>query len=128
MQLERKLLGYVHPKLPAPSDEKIQAMEFVDHDSVAVFTVIMRIPDEVLMEAVPPFGTLSYFSSRVVAEDNEVELLFGSALQGGGFHGIPFHEYAVIQLFMPFHLLYSRVLLSQAKATMIKDANPPRAQ
>lgn len=124
MQLERKMLGSASSKVQPLSDEKIKMMEFVDGDSVAVFTVVMRIPDEVLMEASPPFETLSYFSTRVLPEEQEVELLFGSALQGGGFHGLPFHTYLMCRIFTPFHILYSRVLLSQAKAMMIRDAAP----
>lgn len=127
MQLERKILGSASSKAKTLSDEKIKAMEFVESDSVAVFTVVMRVPNEVLMEASPDFESISYFSTRVVPEDKEVELLFGTALKGGGFHGLPLQSYLLVKLFMPFHLLYSWVLLSQAKATMIKDATPPPA-
>lgn len=123
MELERKLLGSASSNVQPLSDEKIKSMEFVDGDSVAVFTVVMRVPDEVLMET-SGFESLSFFSTRVLPEEQEVELLFGTALQGGGFHGMPLHSYLLCQVFMPFHILYSRVLLSQAKATMIKDATP----
>lgn len=122
MQLERKILGSASPTAKPTSDDRIKAMEFVEGDSVAIFTVIMRVPDELLMRAPPPFESLSYFSARGVTED-EAELLFGTALLGGGFHGVPFHHFAITTLLLPFHLLYSRVLLSQAKAAMIKDAN-----
>lgn len=122
MQLERKILGSASSTVQPVSDEKIQTLEFVESDCVAVFTVIMRVPDEVLLEALPPFESLSFFSARFVPADNEVELLFGSALQGGGFHGLPFHQFAITRLLTPLHILYSRVLLSQAKATMIADA------
>jgi hypothetical protein len=120
MQLERKILGFISSKTKPTTDEQIEKMEFVQSDTVAVFTVIMRAPDEVLMQA-SGFESLSYFSARTVG-DGEVELLFGTALQGTGYHGLPFRRYAVVKLLTPFHILYSRVLLSQAKAMMIKDA------
>jgi hypothetical protein len=114
--VERRLLGS-----PDETDEKIQSMEFAQNDQVLIFTVLLRAPDEVILQSRQEFDTIAYFRARQVGD--ELELLFGSALPGAGFQGVPLHMYILTSAFIPFHRLYARLLLSHAAKKMVQDAS-----
>eukprot|EP00892_Ulva_mutabilis_P011547 jgi/Ulvmu1/8765/UM048_0020.1 len=104
----------------SPTDDEIVRTQFAEEDSVSVFRVALRGPGEILFDSYQTFA----FTWMSVYKDSDgyiSEVKFGSALTGAGYRGVPLQTYMIYQALMPFHYLYSRVLLSQAAKQLTVD-------
>lgn len=97
----------------AAKDDEILRTQFAEDDSVSMFRVALRGPGEILFDSYDTFA----FTWMSVSRDSEgciSDIKFGSALTGAGYRGVPLQTYLMYQVLMPFHRVYSRILLAQA--------------
>lgn len=103
-----------------PTDTQILQTQFAEEDSVSLFRVALRGPGEILFDSYNTFA----FTWMSVSRDSEgsiSEIKFGSALTGAGYRGVPLQTYMMYQLLMPFHYVYSRVLIAQTARQLAID-------
>lgn len=101
------------------SSENILALELEEGDKIGPFRVVARGAHEVLFETqYATYTWLSYREARVGGGggggERRAELRLGSVLGGGGYKGVPLHTVMLYRVLMPFHDMYSRVLLRSA--------------
>ena len=53
----------------------------------------------------------------------QVQLMLGSGIAGGGYRGVPLQTYLAVNMLLPFHWLYSRLLLKAAAVQLQHDLN-----
>eukprot|EP01025_Chloroclados_australasicus_P031131 TRINITY_DN31418_c0_g1_i1.p1 TRINITY_DN31418_c0_g1~~TRINITY_DN31418_c0_g1_i1.p1 ORF type:complete len:239 (-),score=15.46 TRINITY_DN31418_c0_g1_i1:60-776(-) len=123
MAAERRLTaGLGYKSMP---DDAILESDFDTNDQGGEFRVLIRNTGDVLFDAFDSFA-FSWLGLLWHPDSQELELLFGSALTGAGYRGIPLQNYLMYQLAMPFHRFYSQLLLSQAAKVLLLDARRQR--
>lgn len=106
--------------IASPTEEEILHTQFAEEDSISMFRVALRGHGEILFDSYQTFA----FTWMGVSRDSEgcvSGIKFGSALTGAGYRGVPLQTYLMYQMLMPFHYIYSRILLAQAARQMIDD-------
>ena len=137
LQLEQALSGALGTRRTPAAD--IDALELLPGESISEFRVAARGTGEVLFDAYSTFaytwlatrpaqrtidahGSDADAAARGGAEER-VELLLGSGLTGAGYKGVPLQRYLLTQVALPFHWLYSRVILRAAAGQLQADSS-----
>lgn len=102
------------------TDKEILHTQFAEEDSVSLFRVALRGQTEVLFDSYNTFA-FTWISISRDSEGHVSEMKFGSALTGAGYRGVPLQTYMMYSLLMPFHYLYSRVLIAQTARQLASD-------
>ena len=100
MMLERRLIG--RPGSGKPDSEEVRSLLNGDSDRLAWWRVEGREPGQLLL-SVPQMGTRTWFMVRKTRHGTR--LYFGSAVLNPGL---------VSRVLVPFHTIYSRLLLRSA--------------
>jgi hypothetical protein len=119
MKLERWLVGSMGFR--HLTDQNILDSEFTEEDRIGEFRIILRSRGEIIFDAFDSFA-FTWLAIRSDSRKQQVTAVLGSALSGAGYRGIPLQSYILHQLIMPFHAIYSRLLLKHAVAQMLQDA------
>ena len=137
LQLEQALSGALGTRRTPAAN--VDALELLPGESISEFRVAARGTGEVLFDAYSTFA-YTWLATRPAPRaggahdldadaaarggaEERVELLLGSGLTGAGYKGVPLQRYLLTQVALPFHWLYSRVILRAAAGQLQADGS-----